>query len=414
MQTIAGPLQAEFEKKSSNPERKFLYTEKGQAPVDKTNKVETWSPVTRQADVITSGNITLSVENSDRSWNDILANPQNHLFGAEGEIQIGYTAIGFMSLFKGRLELPNFKNKETVGLSFRDRISYFTKRKIGSKENPADYYSASSYTVFGNDDWSAGRNPAHLVWHILTVWGGLDVTEGAGNTDIDWAKFVEYRDTFTAMGWLFQAEFKGETIASALKELGELTLSTFFSEADGKIVCRHWLGQDTASVQSYSSSKWKELPTDKTDRLDIINRYVVYYSAGQPSDPWTDNIVREDAASKANYGTLEKIFDSRKIWYYDSPSAIDFAERSLTDTKDPLEEVEFESLLLAYRQQLWDALKLTETFYGWTDQAFRIEKLSYNIKEGTIRVGGRLTTLFHYLILDHPVHGKIDDINVLA
>jgi len=408
MQVISGALQAKFELQNSKPYRKFEYK-----TVDKTDHVKTWSPISRRADKITSGNITLALQNVDKSWNDILDNPQNH-FLATGEIKIGYTSVGEMTLFKGKLEVSDFSDRLTARLSFRDRISYFVKKRVGSSQIPADYYSASSYTVFGDDDWSSGRNPAHLLWHLLTFWGGLDTEESAANTDIDWDKFETYRILMDSQAYKIQAQFKGETLESALKLFNEITLSTVFSEADGKIVCKFWLGQDTADVQSYNNDKWKDLPTDKSERLKIINKYIVYYGFAPSTDTFAGSETRDDATSVSDYGLFDKTFEGKKVWHYSSASAINVAERLLADTKDPFEEVEFTSYLLAYRQQLWDALKLTDTFYGWVDQGFRIENLNYNINKGEVKIFGRLTDLFSFLILDDTTFGVLDDYNVLA
>jgi hypothetical protein len=408
MQTIPAPLQTRFEKQNSKPERIFEYK-----TVDKSGQVEKWSSISRRADKITSGNVTLAVQNTDKAWNDILANPQNHL-DELGEIKIGYTSIGYMTLFKGKLEKPDFHNRLSVSLSFRDRISYFTKKRVGSSQSPADYYSASSYTVFGDDDWSSGRNPAHLLWHLLTFWGGLDNTESVANTDIDWNKFETYRILMDSQAYLIQAQLKGDTLESVLREFYGITLSTVFSEADGKVVCKFWLGQDTADVQSYSSAKWKDLPMDKIERMKIVNKYIVYYGYDPSADTFTGSETRDDATSISDYGLFDKTLEGKKIWHYSSASAINVAERLLADTKDPFEEVEFTSFLLAYRQQLWDALKLTDTFYGWTDRGFRIENLNYNINDGTIKIFGRLTDLYHFLILDDAVYGKLDTYNALA
>jgi hypothetical protein len=488
MQSIATLLQQEFEKTSSSPERVFYY----RGGADKASYVTSWSPITRRADSITSGNVSLEISNTDQSWNDILVSPGTHINpGATNTtIQVGYTGIGFMSVFQGKLLSANFSSVDSLSLTFRDKISYFTQVPIGSDESPADYYSSSSYTVFTDSDWSTGRNPAHLIWHLLTNWGGLDNTEGAGNTDIDWSKFTEFRDILDSLGLKIQAKFQGETLTNALKEIADITLSTVFSEADGKIICRYWLGQDNTSVQSYNSTKWKNLPSVIMDRFDIINRYLVYYGLSFPvqdsgtatsgadttltdtGKAWSTNayknmylhitggtgagqtrsivsntatvitvsldwdtnpdntstyeildytagaflgsILREDATSKSVYGTLERIYDGTIIWYYRSPSAIEFAERMLIDTKDPIQYAEIECGLLAYRQQLWDALKLTESFYSWVDQGFRIEELSFNTNEGTVRINGRLTTLYPFLILDDATFGKIDSTNVLA
>jgi hypothetical protein len=76
--------------------------------------------------------------------------------------------------------------------------------------------------------------------------------------------------------------------------------------------------------------------------------------------------------------------------------------------------VQFDGFLSAFRQQLWDAIKITDSFYSWTDQGFRIEGLDFNVNEGSVLISGRLTTLYPFLILDDPVFGIIDSSNVLA
>lgn len=559
MQTIDAALQTEFEKGTSTPEKVFNY--KGS---DKSSYVGAYGNVTRNADSICSGNVTLQIINTDKSWNDILANPQNHISPgvAFSTLQIGYTAIGFLTLFTGQLDSVDFSDVDGVGLSFRDNISYFTQVKVGSTQSPVDYYSSTSYTVFTNSNWSAGRNPADIIWHLLTYWGGLDSTESAANIHIDWAKFSEFKILLGAMGYLVQAKFQGETLSDALKEIADLTLSTIFSESDGKIVCRFWLGSDTASIQTYTSAKWKELPAVNVDRTQIRNRYEVFYGYAFPqldtstaisatattisrfqvtgtaiattngsqitvtetpyvinehvgrwvhiltgtgkgaygvitanttsvltvntspaagidatfeivnTDTWTSNVfakkyihitagtgigqtrmiasndgatltinsawtvvpvatdtfeildydngtfagsyVNENATSKTNYGTFIKIIDSTNVWFKDSASADGFGQKALIDTKDPIQYVNFTSELYAYRQQLWDALYLTETFYSWSNQGFRIEKLSFQTDEDEITIEGRLSTLYNYLILDHATFGKLDYGNMLA
>ena len=492
MQSILAALQTEFEKTRSTPERVFKYQ-----GVDKSTYVGRWSSITRRADAIVSGNVTLEVSNTDQAWNVILSSPQTHIIpGATASaIQVGYTAIDFITLFTGRLESADFRNVDSVSLSFKDKIAYFTEAQIGSSQVPADYYSASGVSVTDfsggtSRDWSAGRNPADLIWSILVTYGGLDSTESTANVDIDWTTFLAYKTLMTTIGVKVQGYFKGESITTGLQEIGSVAVTTIFSEADGKLYIRYWLGQDNTSVQSYTSAKWKEIPSVSIDRLNIKNSHVIYYGftftnavtgtatsgtsttlvdstktwaadayknyiinitagtgVGQSrligsndttsitvNFAWTNtpdatstykifdpsagafagSITKSDATSISNYGTLQRVWDSQIVWNYDSSSAGNVGDKQLLDTKDPVKYVAFESFLLAYRQQLWDALKLTESFYSWTDQGFRVEELSFNTNEGTVEISGRITTLYSFLILDHATFGQLDNGNCLA
>ena len=459
---------------------------------NKSSYVDSYGSISRNAESITAGNVTLQIVNTDQTWNDILANPQNHIgVGlADSTIQLGYTAIGFITLFTGKLDNSDFSDIDSVGLSFRDTISDFTKKQVGSSQSPADYHSSASYTVFTNADWSSGRNPADVIWHLLTYWGGLDSTESTANTDIDWTTFSEFKNILSAIGYLVQGKFQGQTLANALKEICDKTNSTVFSEMDNKIYCRYWLGSDTASIQTYTSAKWFDLPKISMDKLAIKNRYEVYYgftfpqiitgiatgatsttlvkaAAGWTADAyknmyvhitagtgagqtrmiasndattltisfaWGTNPVAtdtfeildyskatfsgsytsNDGTSQTNYGIQKEIIDSDLVWFKDSASAQGYGERAVVANKDPIQYVKFTSGLYAYRQQLWDALYLTETFYSWTNQGFRVENLSFDINNEEVSIEGRLTNLFHYLILDHPEFGKLDSLNCLA
>jgi len=491
MQVIAAGLQTEFEKGTSTPELVFNY--KG---VAKSAYVGSHGSISRNAESISAGNVALQIINTDMSWNDILANPQNHVGAGltASSVQIGYTGIGFMTLFTGKLDDADFSDVDGVGLTFRDQISDFTQKKVGSSQIPADYYSSASYTVFTNADWSSGRNPADIIWHILTYWGGLDSTESVANTDIDWTTFSEFKNILSSIGYLVQAKFQGETIANALKEIADKTMSTIFSEADGKLYCRYWLGSDTASIQTYNSAKWFNMPKIKLNKLTIKNRYEISWGYAFPQEetgtvssatnstwygtivdlskawatdaykgkivhvltgtgvgqtrviwgntndtlvlntPWSvvpvlsdtyeildyskaafNGIsIQNDSTSQTNYGIQKEIIESTKVWFKDSISADGFGERALILNKDPVSEVEFSVGLSAYRQQLWDALYLTESFYSWSNQGFRIESLSFQPDQSNVSVQGRLVNLYHYLILDHAEYGKLDSVNVLA
>jgi len=487
MQNIAGALQTKFELGTSTPERVFNY--KG---VDKSSYVSSYGVVSRNAESITAGNVALQIINTDQTWNDILANPENHIgVGlAASTIQLGYTGTGFITLFTGKLDDSDFAEVDSVGLTFRDAISDFTKKHVGSSQSPADYYSSASYTIFTDADWSPGRNPADIIWHLLTYWGGLDATEGAGNTDIDWTTFSEFKNTLASINYLVQAKFEGQTLTNALKEICGKTNSTVFSEMDGKIYCRYWLGSDTADIQTYTDAKWFDLPKVNQDKLAIKNSYEVYFGYAFPQintgvcasatattitvagNPWVAGAYKnmfvhiqtgtgvgqtrmiasndtntltinfdwavnpvaadtfeildykeatfagsytsDDANSQTDYGVQKEIIDSKNVWFKDSSSAQGYGERAVIANKDPIQYVTFTSGLYAYRQQLWDALYLTESFYSWTNQGFRIEDLSYDINNEKVSIEGRLTTLYHYLVLDHADYGKLDSVNVLA
>lgn len=492
MQSIAAGLQTEFEKGTSTPERIFNY--KG---VAKSDYVNSYGSISRNAESITAGNVSLQIINTDQSWNDILATPTSHIgVGLTAStIQIGYTGIGFITLFTGELDDSNFSNIDSVGLTFRDKISNWTKIQIGSSQSIADYYSAAGilvtdFSASTTRNWSAGKNPADLIWSILTLYGGLDSTESAANTDIDWTTFSEFRNMLSAINYKIQAKFQGENITSVLKDICEKTNSTIFSEMDGKLYCRYWLGSDTASIQTYTSAKWFDLPTVDQNKLEIRNRYEVYYGltftqleTGTASGAttltiydsaktWTTNAYKDkfvhvrtgtgigqtrrissndgttlnitfawstnpiatdtfeildydnptfagsytsnDATSETNYGTKKEIIDSKNIWFYDSASAQGYGERAVVAKKDPIQYVSFTSGLHAYRQQLWDGLYLTETFYSWTNQGFRIENLSFDVNNENVEIQGRLVTMYHYLVLDHSEFGKMDSVNVLA
>ena len=388
---------------------------------NKTAYIEDYGTINRRGDSLTSGDLIFPLRNSDKIWNDIIANPANH-FLQEGEIRLGFNQdynqtwddmnqtwdsttklwdyYYSITLFKGKLENARF-NDDKVDLSFKDRMQYFSVRKIGNGEYPVNYATS---------EW----NPADLVWEILTVYGGLsDITDDT-NPDIDYTAWSNWKAIMESLGYKIKGYFTGQNITTILQSICNITASSIYTEGNGKIRCAYWLQQDTAIVYEYTESNKEGIILLDIDRLSVINKYQVFYGYTPSTQAWGGNVIVEDSNSQSEYGVLEEVYDDTDVWHANVSSATSFAERRLDETKEPKKEIQFTTYLMGFTQQVQDGIKVTDSFHGFTEQPVKIENLSFNVNNFKVVITGSLTTLFHIFILDDEYYGEMDSQNGLA
>jgi hypothetical protein len=368
--------------------------------VDESARIEDFGVVNRRGDNLTSGDLILPLRNSDKYWDDIISNMQNH-FLKYGEMRVSFDTIPaeYITVFKAQLENARY-NSDGAELSFRDRMVYFSQKKVGSSQNPINYY--------GGD-----YNPADLVWSVLTVYGGLSGLTDPSNPDIDYNAWLTWKLYMSTCQYKIRGRFTGQTILDILNQVGAITSSTFYTEGDGKIRCVFWIGQDTADIFSYGEDRKEDIVVLDIDRLNMVNRYVIYYGYNPATETWAGNVVVEDLSSQAIYGVLEDVADSDVLWHSIYQSAFDFATRELDETKKPKQECRFNAFLSAFTQQVSDGIKLTDSCHNLTNQGMKVESLSFDVNNMKVVISGYLTTLFHFLILDDTYYGVLDDVNGL-
>ena len=407
MQPISQELQDLIDRQTVVASRHFDFNSE-----DKSEEVLDFGAITRQADAITSGNIALTLVNSNGQWNILLENKNNWLL-KEGVIKLDFL-VGdppleeSLTFFKGKLEDVRFAG-DTVSFSLRDKMAYLMERMVGSTEQPVDYYSGI---------YASGINPADLFWDIVTNYGGLDGTLSSANTDIDYDVWVKWKERMTSLNLKVQAEFTGKTIREILELLAELSNSTIYAEGDSRLVCRHWLeGLDLAGAQDYDENKIFSAPEVRFGTGDVLNKIIVYYGYQPATDTWSGSVMKEDATSEGLYGVREKNYEDTSLWVYDSVSADSFADKRLQWCKEPKEIISFRTGLMGFPQQIGDGVRVEYpllNIHFSADKAYMIQKLDFDPSSGIVDIEAREVALKKWFKLDdvdspgHEGRGYLD------
>jgi len=398
---ISAYIKSQLEAQESEPKVYFIFN-----GTDYSHYVASVSPISRDADYIVAGNISITLSNTDGTFNTIKANKSSWIT-KEGSVRIGFGmglwdnrlwdnltwGDGAYYLFRGRLEDVSYSGVN-VTLVFRDKAGYTFEKILGTSGSPLDFYTSV---------W----NPADMVWSILTTYGGLSSTADASNPDIDYTKWAEWKTTCASIGYNLKAEFKGSSIKGALKKIAFLTNSTIYVDGEGKVVCSMWLEEISGTPETFNSNKITEIPSIDFKRSDVINKYLVSYGYTPSTKVWDGSVTVQDTASQTNYGVYDTD-EAGYVWHHDSGSATNFAERKLAKTKDPYEEFSFSGTLETLKLELGICLISTLSFLGWSSQYLKIKKISFQPMDGKGMIYGFLTIYFRWSELDNANIG-LDD-----
>jgi hypothetical protein len=385
---------------STNPSsivEKFTF-----ASSDISAKVTKYAAISRSAgDVIGSG-LTIEAENASQTFNSLETDRAQ--FFKTGTYDFGYSTESgtndTIQLFGG--ELVGAKFKETkVKMSFEDRLSRLKNRKVGSRQSPVSFTNTSV-------------NPADLGWWIVTSYGGLSTVKSTSNTDISYQHWQDWFDIFDDESIAVSANFEGDSVIEILENIQKLTDSTIYAEGDNKLYFNRWTGvaSDTITItDSFISG-----PVEQTiNGNDILNRVIVQINYTPSSDTWGGQITSQNTESVNSYGLFETVYDNETVWFVDSPSAINQAERVVFRRNQPNATYKFKTPLTFLDGQLGDEILLTTQVYSLSARPFTLQgykittgkktEMTLELDEGFSRAGSRLNGF----ILDDAYWGLLDE-----
>ena len=291
MLSLANYTLSKLTEQAITPKLKFIFNS-----VDESGSVVSFPAISRSADTITAGSAAIEVFNGNKYWNRIktfqsanmrqLGKIQMEIMSYDNEYLNMWNAKTWgskkwykgenLDIFTGRLEDIQFREDKAV-LTFKDKMGYIFDRKIGSEDNPVDFYTAAGWNTI---NFSAGVNPADMVWYLFTGadLGNLDDTASTANTDINYAQWVLWKAMLTAQGMVLKGNFTGQTIGEILVTIGKLTHSTIFAEGDGLIYCRYYYNEvDSGGSGDFNRDNIFSSPNMTLNVTDIKNRVAVYY-----------------------------------------------------------------------------------------------------------------------------------------
>jgi hypothetical protein len=377
------------------------------ASTDLSDRIKSYDSISRDATDVTGGRFKINLENASKTFNSLLTNKSQ--FFQEGIYNFGFATDSgtndTIQLFGGTLSKAEFVETE-VKLTFDDKLERLKNKKIGDSNTPISFTNTSV-------------NPADLGWWMVTSYGGLSAIESTSNPDINYSRWLNWKQIFTDNTVLVQAEFTGGDVIEGLDKIQKITDSVIYAEGDNKIVFDKWTVTGSINFTITDNITTNIIPLEITGEA-IINQAKVLYGFNVNSETWAGDVTNITTSSVNTFGVFEEVYQDETIWYADSISANIFGEIIVFRRSTPNATFTIESPLPLININVGDEVIFTSSFYEVNSQAYSVigyekdledKKITVDIDEGFNRGGGRLKGF----ILDDEVFGLLDqDYNPLV
>ena len=220
---------AKCQAKTAEPSIVFTYNS-----IDYSDYVINISPISRDAEM-TAGTVTVKLDNGAGTFDDFL----DDWTVLEEQASIEFNFAGLVedyALFTGYCETIEM-GVDTITMTLKDRLATCLAKTVGSGEVPVTY--DGNFTICVN-----------VVWALLTTYALLDDTASTANTDIDYTAWGAWYDELedTDNEYRLSMYLTGQTVASCLKRVMELTNSYIWVNGAGKITFEHYTTGNVGSI----------------------------------------------------------------------------------------------------------------------------------------------------------------------
>ena len=360
---------------------------------DYSDYVTKWPRIKRDWSNVRPVSATINLNNAEQTFN-FFHTEKTNLMG-NGALEIGLThpdsGNELISLFSGKIERVKLSGK-SASITITDKTKAFSELQLGTNENVLDY-TTSNYL------------PSDLIWYIVTSYGGFDATASSANTDIDYPSFETWAGVFSGDNIRMQAYFEGTKITEALRKMARITRSAIFLKDNKLSFHRFSLADSHQTELTYSKLFGVNLLLDDKS---VINRQYVLGDYDQTSDYHSITCVSTDTASINSYGEREQTEEDNSIWYVDSASAINLAERIINVSKNPYSNYEVTSNLEGVIRQIGETILLTDGFFGEGGSAYRVMKNEIDMHTGRVKIGCDATQILNAFTLNQSALDSSD------
>lgn len=228
----------------------------------------------------------------------ILAQPAFNFFVADRKKYMGMDArlsllfsgtTGSLRLLTGTVEDVSY-NGATITLSIRDKMAGMLEHRIGSGQEPANFYSLNTWGAIKTAGYNS--NPAQLAWSIMTRWGGLDKTFSTDNIHIDFSSWDAWRLRCVAHNYEVRARFPGTTVQNALLRIGDMTNSFIWVGGEGKFKFTMFEPPYVAGAgdETYDADNSVDIDLD-IEKSTVRNVITIYYGHNPDATNRADAII---------------------------------------------------------------------------------------------------------------------------
>jgi hypothetical protein len=361
-----------------------------------TNSLATLRYGFRQDDTRPATNATLAM------WSAIIgAVPTAYDIGNIYDNEIGYLQPGgkeapddwvsdrfnqvgeFLTVYEGGIGSISFA-KGLAKINAEDKFNPLSHRVIGSRDAP----------VLMTDSFL----PSDVFWTICTCYGGLSSVESTSNPDIDWAAFQTWAAVFSADSVFVSAKYEGDNCVKALRSLAHYTQSTIVTDP-AKITPNRFSGIVTGNELFFDDSSIID-NTVVISEQTIINRQYVSGDYDTDASSYGITVVKADSVSINSFGLHADTMEETSIWYINSLSAINLADRKISFNKTPSTAYRIELPLVPLTRQIGDIITVADSSLSVASHSMRMMGYSINMDKCAMSLSGDDSQLANPFLLD--------------
>jgi len=365
---------------STNPSstvRRFLY-----ANSDFSERVTKYPKIKRGYKNVVAQAFTMEVENASQLMNTLIEDRTS--FKKPGMIEYGYQATAssadVICLGGGAMMKADY-SKNTVKLSFKNRMDFLSKLKIST-----DATSKTGVTYVGSE-----YNPADITFDILTsnsFSAQFSTIASYTNAEIHYDSWKDWKDNLASENITLNGFFSADTTyQKALQAMAEMTDSAIYVEADNRIYFRRNLVGVNSFAGEVTDTDIISLKTTG-DADDMCNEYIVPTSYSVLNNTIVNTpharLAHINTASVNSFGKVSKEPTTNILWYTNSANANNLAQRIVARRREPEVGIKVKTPIKYLQQQLGDLIYVTATEIGLQDQPYTLIAETIDIDQQTM------------------------------
>jgi hypothetical protein len=350
------------QEKSAQPKKVFMIGDS-----DYSDGVLKWPTFKRIANRIVASKATIRLDNADGEMNYF----HERLWSMPNtcSVQLGFThptsGDELLTLFSGEIKEVKYNNA-AINIHLRDRFWGLTEKKVGDSADPAIFSS---------------QIPSDIAWTLCASYGQLSGVQSDSNPHIDWDSFNAWAEQFSTDSIEMEARYKGIKTAEALERLGKMTDSAIWTEGDGKLYFKRYTEPDSLDFL-IDQDQFSDLEI-KIDGLRPVNKAWVYGGYSPSSNYWQINVFNVDTTAVNTYGLHEEVFKDDTIWYVNSASAQNLAQRIVLKLKYPPKRFKIKTTMIGMHRQIGETVRLVDSFYAINSgTGWRYDEITVNVDTG--------------------------------
>ncbi len=385
------------------PAKRFTFPEDVTNRTDKMISIGSFRQEQFEGDPLTAPTIDIELINDSKEFNFLITDKQSQI-GIAAKIEIGFDGE-WINRFRGFFERPNFTSADRpkCGMFFSGRVQATLEKTIGSSASEISYYTNA---------W----NPADMAWDILTVYGNLSTITSTANPDIDYPSWQSFKQICEDLRYSLRANFKGETVAEAMRTIGELVDGIIYGETDGKIYFKREIPNQASSPYLFSDANAHLSQAETYYNKDRLwNQAIVWWGYDPVAGNWIigGSVANNNSSSQSQqWGLHKKDFDGTLVWHENAVSADTFGERYVARYGNLLDVVRFTSKrgTQALLHQIGDVISLTWAQMDFSVKPLKIYGITANLSQDQWEILAEdfPSASQQFFVLDSGTNGILD------